>query len=63
MSEKERGDVDRQRKADERIEVLLLEGLDSGKPLPVTLEYWESKKRKLAERRDRLPFSACDKHE
>lgn len=38
------------RKTKERIDALLLEGLDSGSPIPVTAEYWEEKKRKLAER-------------
>ena len=41
---------DQRRKVEERIDVLLLEGLDSGQPIPVTLEYWEEKKRKLTER-------------
>lgn len=38
------------RKAEERIDGLLLEGLDSGQPIPVTPEYWEEKKRRLTER-------------
>jgi antitoxin ParD1/3/4 len=38
------------RKVEERIDALLLEGLDSGEPIPVTKEYWEEKKRKLTER-------------
>ena len=42
--------ADQKRKAEERIDALLLEGLDSGPPLPVTPEYWEEKKRKLTER-------------
>jgi antitoxin ParD1/3/4 len=29
---------------------LLLEVLDSGPPIPVTPEYWEEKRRRLAER-------------
>lgn len=41
---------DQKRKAEERIDALLLEGLDSGEPIPVTSEYWEVKKQKLAER-------------
>jgi antitoxin ParD1/3/4 len=41
---------DQRRKVEERIDVLLLEGLDSGTPIPVTSEYWEEKKRKLTER-------------
>jgi antitoxin ParD1/3/4 len=39
-----------QRKNEQRIDVLLLEALDSGQPIPVTQEYWEEKKRRLIER-------------
>jgi antitoxin ParD1/3/4 len=42
--------ADQKRMLDERIDSLLLEGLDSGQPIPVTQEYWEEKKRKLTER-------------
>jgi antitoxin ParD1/3/4 len=42
--------ADQKRKADDRIDALLLEGLGSGEPIPVTAEYWEAKKRKLTER-------------
>jgi antitoxin ParD1/3/4 len=42
--------ADQKRKVEERIDALLLEGLDSGEPVPVTREYWEEKKRKLTER-------------
>ena len=42
--------ADQKRKAEERIDALLLEGLDSGQPIPVTPEYWEEKKRKLTAR-------------
>jgi antitoxin ParD1/3/4 len=42
--------ADQKRMAQERIDALLLEGLDSGQPIPVTQEYWEEKKRRLAER-------------
>jgi antitoxin ParD1/3/4 len=38
------------RKVEERIDTLLLEGLDSGQPIPVTTEYWDEKKRRLTER-------------
>ena len=44
--------ADQKRKAEERIDALLLEGLDSGQPIPVTPDYWEEKKRKLTERPD-----------
>ncbi len=42
--------ADQKRKVDERIDALLLEGLDSGEPIPLTKEYWEEKKRRIAER-------------
>lgn len=41
---------DQKRKVEERVDALLLEGLDSGQPIPVTPEYWEEKKRRLIER-------------
>ena len=41
---------DQRRKAEERIDALLLEGLDSGEPIPVNQDYWDEKKPKLAER-------------
>jgi antitoxin ParD1/3/4 len=41
---------DQKRKTDERIDTLLLEGIESGQPIPVTEEYWDEKKRKLTER-------------
>lgn len=41
---------DQKRKVEERIDALLLEGLDSGEPIPVTQKYWDEKKRKLTER-------------
>ena len=46
----ERIRADRKRNAQERIDTLLLEGLDAGKPVAVTPEYWEEKKRRLSER-------------
>jgi antitoxin ParD1/3/4 len=42
--------ADQKRKVEERIDTLLLEGLGSGQPIPVTAEYWEEKKRRLTER-------------
>ena len=45
--------ADQKRKAEERIDALLLEGLASGESLPVTSEYWETKKRRLTERMGR----------
>jgi antitoxin ParD1/3/4 len=42
--------ADQKRKVEERVDTLLLEGLDSGQPIPVTPEFWEEKKRRLTER-------------
>jgi antitoxin ParD1/3/4 len=42
--------ADQKRKVEERIDTLLLEGMESGQPIPVTEEYWDEKKRKLTER-------------
>ncbi len=42
--------ADQKRKTEERIDALLLEGLDSGPPLLVPGDYWEEKKRRLMER-------------
>jgi antitoxin ParD1/3/4 len=42
--------ADQKRRVEERIDALLLEGMDSGEPIPVTQEYWDEKKRKLTER-------------
>ncbi len=42
--------ADQKREATERIDALLLEGLESGEPIPVTPEYCEEKKRRLADR-------------
>jgi antitoxin ParD1/3/4 len=38
----------RRQAAHERIENLLLEGLDSGPPIEVTPDYWEKRKEELA---------------
>jgi antitoxin ParD1/3/4 len=42
--------ADQKRKVEERIDTLLLEGVESGQPIPVTEAYWDEKKRKLTER-------------
>ena len=42
--------ADQKRKVEERIDTLLLEGVESGQPIPVTEEYWDEKKRELTER-------------
>jgi antitoxin ParD1/3/4 len=42
--------ADQKRRHEERIDALLLEGLQSGEAIEVTQEYWDEKKRKLAVR-------------
>jgi antitoxin ParD1/3/4 len=41
---------DQKRRAQMRLEALLLEGLDSGPPITVTPEYWEQKRARLLAR-------------
>jgi len=41
---------DQKRLAQERLEELLLEGLDSGKPVEVTPEYWKELRARVRER-------------
>ena len=41
--------ADQKRKAQEKLEALLLEGLQSGQPVEITTEWWERKKAKLLE--------------
>jgi antitoxin ParD1/3/4 len=38
---------DQKRVAQERLEELLLQGLESGEPIEVTPEYWEKKRQEL----------------
>lgn len=40
---------DQKRKAQEKLEALLLEGLQSGEPMEVTNEWWQGKEAKLLE--------------
>jgi antitoxin ParD1/3/4 len=42
-------DADQKRNAEERLEALLVAGLDSGTPTEVTPEYWERKRARLME--------------
>ena len=46
---------DQQRRAEQKLEALLLEGLNSGDPIEITPEYWENKRRQLIERHARKP--------
>ena len=41
------------RQAEEKLEALLLEGLESGPPIEVTPEYWEKKRARLLERHEK----------
>lgn len=41
---------DEKRKAEEKLEALLLEGLNSGDPIEITPEYWEGKRQQLIKR-------------
>ena len=44
---------DQKRRAEEKLEALLLEGLNSGEPIEITPEYWEQKRTQLMERHNR----------
>ena len=41
---------DQKQRAEQKLEALLLEGLNSGEPIEITPEYWERKRRQLVER-------------
>ena len=41
---------DRRQKAEQKLEALLLEGLQSGEQIPADSAYWEKKRRRLAAR-------------
>jgi antitoxin ParD1/3/4 len=41
---------DQDRRAGEKLEALLLDGLHSGDPIKITPEYWETKRKQLIER-------------
>ena len=41
---------DQNRRAEQKLETLLLEGLNSGEPIEISPEYWESKRRQVVER-------------
>lgn len=41
---------DQKRRTEEKLEALLLEGLNSGEPIEITPEYWERKRAQLVER-------------
>lgn len=45
--------ADQKQRLEVRIDALLLDGLNSGAPIEVMPVYWESKKRKLADRLSR----------
>jgi antitoxin ParD1/3/4 len=44
--------------AEERLDALLLEGIESGEAIEVTPEYWEEKKRRLAARQGKAGHSS-----
>ena len=46
---------DQKRRAEEKLEALLLEGLNSGEPIEITPEYWEKKRARLIERQNKKP--------
>jgi antitoxin ParD1/3/4 len=49
---------DQKRRAQEKLEALLLEGQDSGAPIEVNEEYWQNKKAELIARHQKTAKSA-----
>lgn len=49
---------DQHRRAEQKLEALLLEGLNSGDPIKITPEYWESKRKQLVARHTARKTSA-----
>src|SRR5215471_16727000 len=45
--------LDQKRPAGQKLEALLLAGINSGEPIEITPEYWENKRRQLIERHSR----------
>lgn len=45
--------LDQKQRAEEKLEALLLEGLNSGDPIEITPEYWERKRTLLIERHNK----------
>ena len=44
---------DQKRRAEEKLEALLFEGINSGEPIEITPEYWRKKRRQLVERHNK----------
>jgi len=44
---------DQSRRAEQKLEALLLDGLNSGEPVEITPEYWENKRQQLVKRQAR----------
>ena len=44
---------DQKQRSEEKLETLLLEGLESGEPIEISPEYWEKKRKRLMERLSR----------
>ena len=44
---------DQKQRTEDKLETLLLEGLESGEPIEITPEYWENKRKRLVERTPR----------
>lgn len=44
---------DQQKRAEQKLEAILLEGLNSGDPIKITPQYWENKRRQLLARQTR----------
>jgi antitoxin ParD1/3/4 len=52
--------LDQKRRAEQKLEALLLEGINSGEPIEITAEYWENKRQQLIERHPRKTATRSD---
>ena len=41
---------DQKRRIEEKLELMLVEGIESGDPIPVTPEFWEQRRKRIIER-------------
>jgi len=41
---------DQKRRIEEKLELMFLEGIESGDPIPVTPEFWEQRRKRIIER-------------
>ena len=50
---------DQKQRTEDKLETLLLEGLESGEPIEITPEFWENKRKRLVERHAKKTLCSC----